>query len=219
MNARHNVRAKLREYARIRGIDGGGKPFDIQGETVDFSRKGLGLIVDRDLFVPGMVLSLDLPGKLSSSAVVQWTRGSVSERSIRVGLQLVNPAASFRFRMAACFLLAFALISQLSIARPRRFSRAPNGEHCTVGLADMKSVIQRTLGKYGFLSEDEKTFLTIQHERMSPEEYTRWLAGFFKDERKRNAAFAWYRYTFQERTDTGRSPAAMPSEALSSGTQ
>jgi len=218
MDARRNVRARLRGYARIRGADLGGIPFEVMGETVDFSRKGIGLIVDRDVFAPGMVLSLDLPGKLSSTAVVQWTSGA-SERSFRLGLRLINPAASFRFRVAACFLLAFALISQVSFSRPRASSRTFSRDRCTVSLADMKSAIRSTLGKYGYLSEDEKTFLSIQHERMAPEEYTRWLAGFYKDERKRNAAFAWYRDTVQATADTVRTTAAAQAERVAGGTQ
>ncbi len=136
MNTRRNVRARLEKCVRIAGTDDRGNPFELGGQTVDFSRRGLGLIVDSDVLVPGMVLSLEMPGKLASRAVVQWTRRESGECAARAGLRLIDPKPSLAFRLAACFLLSFALLTQISFSRPRSFSRAAAGERCTVGLAD-----------------------------------------------------------------------------------
>lgn len=221
MNSRRNVRASLHEYVRIRGTDRWGNPFDIQGESTDFSRKGLGLLVDRDIMSPGSVLTLDVPHKLRSNAVVQWARRDAREGFIRVGLRLVNPQASFRFRLAACFLLTMAIFSQVSMAKPRTFQRVPTAAHCTVGLAEMKTIIDSAFSKIGFLTEGERAFLKIQHERMPSEEYARWLGGFFRNEKKKAAAMAWYQNNYQAQDQAIRSAAeaVAGSESAMGGTQ
>ncbi len=219
MNARRNVRASLHECVRLNGTDRFGNPIELEGKSVDFSRKGIGLVLDQDLLAPGAVVSLNLPRKLHSRAVVQWSRRDAQDGKVRVGLQLINPEASVRFRFAACFLLAFALLSQVSLSRGRLFQRPATTSRCTMSLADMKSLIQNTVGKYGYLTDDEKTFLTIQHQRMAPADYSKWLDSFFNEERKRGAARAWYRDTFQAQDNAVMNAYAPQTEQVAGGAQ
>lgn len=95
-------------------------------------------------------------------------------------------------RLVICYLLATATLGQYAAAKPR-INRAPN-LHCEIGLADMKSMVDRALGSFGFATATEKAFLHLQHQRMSCEEYTRLFenSDFYRDEKKRKAVSAWH---------------------------
>lgn len=206
---RKNVRANLQALVRIRGTDALGRAVEILGESVDFSRKGLGLKVDRDLFVPGAQVTVDMPHRMVSDAVIQWKRAEAETGMVRVGLRLENPRTNLGFRIAASFLLAMALLSQVSYAKSRQVpQRAP--ARCTMGLADMKGMLQAALGDYYKLSSSEMAFVQVQHERMSHEEFVRAFeqADFFGDKRKTQAVVRWHRNHHQAAEAARPAPAS-----------
>ncbi len=220
MNGRRNVRANLRESVRLRGTDRWGNPFEIDGKSLDFSRKGLGLSIDKDIVAPGTVVSVDLPNKLKSSAVVQWIRRNGEEGQVRLGVLLTQPQTTLRFRLVAFGLLAIALLSQISFARNRNFTRSTGESRCTVSLNHLKSTIENNVGRFAVISENEKAFIHLQHQQMSCEQYTRDFekSGFFGDERKRSAAEQWHWMIYHAKDDAVRAGAIQNAEATLQGT-
>jgi hypothetical protein len=221
MNARRYIRANLNESVRIRGTDRWGNPFEIRGQSLDFSRKGLGLLVNQDVVAAGTVVSIDLPNKLHSSAVVQWVRRDENLECVRLGVHLVDPKATWRFRLVASVLLAFALLGQVSYARGRTVVRPGDTSRCTVSLNQMKNVIESKLGKMVLISESEKAFIHLQHQQSGCDRYTHDFekSGFFGDEKKRNATEEWHWHVYHSQDQAVRAAAVQGAEALLGGTR
>ena len=124
MNLRKNVRAKLHLQVVLAGTDREGKPFEIKGQSADFSRKGLGVILDRDVLSQGSLVAVSSESKFRSHAIVQWVRRDPDTGRVRVGLRLLEYRTSIGFKIAASFLLLFAFVSQATFAGQRDYSRA-----------------------------------------------------------------------------------------------
>src|SRR5206468_1750946 len=116
---RMNVRAALNTPVIIQGTDRAGKNFQIEGQSINFSRRGLGILVPRDLVAPGAVVSVTMPNKFRASGVVRWTRQGESTGQVRLGVQMLETKANLAVRIGASFLLCLALIGQMSFARSR----------------------------------------------------------------------------------------------------
>jgi hypothetical protein len=192
---RGNIRASLNATVVIQGTDRSGKSFKIQGEGVDFSRKGLGLLIPENVVTPGSVVSITVPKKLRTDAIVQWTRQDAETGKVRVGVCMINPQVRTGLRIVASILLCVALLGQISFAR----SRGPQAnKSCNMGLAQMKNILESKLGPWIPATENEKVFLHTQHQRMSCKEYTREYekSNFYADKNKRDAVsrFHWNEY-------------------------
>src|SRR6266487_3006306 len=107
---RRNIRASLNTTVVVQGTDRFGKSFQIQGEGVDFSRKGLGLLIAENVVVPGSVVAISIPNRLRTDAVVEWTRHDAETGKIRIGVRMINPQVRTGIRIAAAFLLCLALL-------------------------------------------------------------------------------------------------------------
>jgi hypothetical protein len=190
MDRRKNISASLNTEVKPQGTDRLERRFEVHGESIDFGRMGSGNVLDQDILEPGATISI--PNKLCSTAAVQWSRNDLKVGKFRVGLGLLGPRISLSFRILACCLLAMATIGQFAAAKSRA-NRVPN-TRCEIGLAEMKNMVDRTLGGFGFASETEKAFLHLQHQRMSCEEYTRFFekSDFYRDEKKRKAVSDWH---------------------------
>jgi hypothetical protein len=202
MDSRRNVRASLRVQVTLRGLDRAGLPFEVKGESVDFSRKGLGLLVDKNIVAADSMVCLSVPGRFQSGAIVQWTRPDPATGQSRLGLRLINPKVSTPLRLAASLLLCFALLAQISPARSRRIVRAVPRSSCVMSLADMKSAIAETLSQYALVSDTDKAFVHILHQHMTCEQYTRAYeeSDFYPDPRTRTAIANWH-WTVYHATD------------------
>jgi len=192
---RRNVRASLNSTVVLQGTDRAGKSFQIQGESVDFSRKGLGLMISENVVAPGSIVAITVPKKLRTDAVVEWTRQDAETGKIRIGVRMLNPQVRAGLRIAASFLLCVALLGQVSFAR----SRGPQAnKSCTMGLAQMKNILESKPGPWTRTTENGKVFLHTQHQRMSCKEYTRQYekSNFYADKNKRDAVsrFHWNEY-------------------------
>src|SRR5206468_5050680 len=97
MNLRTNVRAKLQLQVVLTGTDQKGNRFEITGHSADFSRKGLGVILDRDVLSQGSTVTVSSEGKLRSDAAVQWIRRDPVTGLFQVGLRLAAPRVSIGF--------------------------------------------------------------------------------------------------------------------------
>jgi hypothetical protein len=221
MDLRRNMRASLHMQVTLQGLDREGLPFEVKGETVDFSRKGLGLILERDVVAADSVVSVSVPGSLQSGAVVQWTRPDCVPGRSRVGLRLVNPKASFAFRLAASLLLCVALLGQVSQARSRKSLRAAPAGSCVMSLADMKYVIENTLSQYGFVSETDKAFVHVLHQHMTCEQYTKTYekSNFYPDMKTRNAIANWHWTVYHGKDEAVRAEAVRSADALLNSAQ
>jgi hypothetical protein len=192
---RRNIRASLNETVVLQGTDRSGKSFQIQGEGVDFSRKGLGLLIPENVVTPGSVVSISVAKKLRTDAIVQWTRQDAETGKVHVGVRMINPQVRTGLRIAASILLCVALLGQISFAR----SRGPQAnKSCNMGLAQMKSILESKLGPWTRATENEKVFLHAQHQHMSCKDYTREYekSNFYADKSKRDAVsrFHWNEY-------------------------
>lgn len=194
MDRRHNIRAGLHASVSMQGTDQWGKPFNNACKSVDFSRNGLGLLLPFDAVAPGTTVTINLGNKLHSNAVVQWTGQDEVSGQSRAGVRLINPKVSFGLRIVASVLLLLAAVTPLSIARGRNYPRARQTGSCVMSLAQMKDTISKTLGKYAALTESEKTFVHVQHQHMSCENYTKLYekSDFFSDPKKREALASWH---------------------------
>ena len=120
---RKNVRAKLHLPVVLTGTSREGKPFRIAGESSDFSRAGLGVILEQDVLTQGLLVTVSSGGRFRANATVQWIgRGRDTDR-IHVGLRVVEAKASIGLRIAASLLLSFAYLSQASFGQSRQFTR------------------------------------------------------------------------------------------------
>jgi len=203
---RSNVRTSLRTDARLTGTDERGNTFDIRCESTDFSRKGMGFILDRVIVARGASIALELPGCLKSKAKVQWVRFDPSLNRVRMGVRLDRPRASIRFRVAACILLFMAVLSQVSYPRARwSFLQPSPGKTCHVGAQQMKSVIDVALAQRGMITDAEKSFVRLQHEHLSCEEYTRLFerTNYYKSPGKREALTKWHWETYHSHEGNG----------------
>src|SRR6058998_2548998 len=108
MNARKNVRAKLQLQVVLTGTDLQGNRFEITGHSADFSRKGLGVILDKEVLSQGSRVTVSSEGKLRSDAAVQWIRRDPDTGLFHVGLRLLAPRESIGFKIATSLLLFFA---------------------------------------------------------------------------------------------------------------
>jgi len=144
---RRNVRAALNTQVIIQGVDRAGKNFQIEGQSIDFSRRGLGLLVPRDIVAPGAVVSVTMPNKFRTSGVVRWARQDGSTGQVRLGVQMLETRANLAVRIGASFLLCLALVGQISFARSRGAALRETNGHCTMSsLAQMKSSLQGKIG-------------------------------------------------------------------------
>ncbi len=84
------------------------------------------------------------------------------------------------------------ILEQAAIAKPRVSWTA--GPRCRISVTEMKSVIDRALGGLRYVTDSEKIFVHLQHERMSCEEYTRLFekSNFYSDAKQRNAISEWH---------------------------
>jgi hypothetical protein len=194
MDLRRNVRAPLRACITLQGNDRSGRPFEIQAASVDFSRRGLGLILDRDVFAAGSVVTARMPGKFHSRAVVQWSRPDPAHGRVRVGLSLLDPQASRTVRLVACALLCLALCAQISLGRSRSFSRPIPSRTCTVSLERMRAVLESGLKTVALVTESDKAFVHIQHQHSSCADYTRLFekSRFYRNPEKDRAVARWH---------------------------
>lgn len=222
LEGRSNVRANLRTGACLRGTDKWGKPFDIQCESTDYSRKGMGLILDRVTLARGAVVSIEFPKRLKASAVVQWVQFDSALNRERVGVRLVNPRTSLSFKIAACILISMAVLSEAAAAKPRwSFVQPSSAVRCNVGAQEMRKVIDIALAQPGMITEAEKAFVREQHERRSCEDYTRLFeeTNYYKSAGKREAMTKWHWETYHSHNEDGRGTAAQGAEASQSGGQ
>lgn len=220
MNLRNNVRANLHVRVTLQGTDRLGMPFQVSGESVDFSRKGLGIVLDQDIIAPGSIISVSSAGKFRSDAAVQWVAPDSETGQTRLGLRLLEPKANIIFKTAAAVLLSLAVLGQVSFARSRAFSRrATASQSCVVSLEQMKIRLDKALNNYMHLTGSEKAFIHVQHQHMGCDEYTRQfeISGFFRDAKKREAMASWH-WKYYHSNDPGtRIEAVMQSETALGG--
>jgi hypothetical protein len=219
-NRRRNVRANLHTGARLSGTDKWGKPFDVWGESTDVSRKGLGLSLDWVIVAPGADISVELPGRLRANAMVQWVRFDAASKRVRMGVRLVNPRTSLRFRIAAGILLVTSLLTQLSVAKSRwGFLQPAPAPRCNVGAHTMKSLIDVALAQPNMITEPEKTFVRTQHDHMSCEDYTRLFerSNYYKSPGKRDAMTKWHWQVFHSHEEGSQGAASRAAEAAGDG--
>jgi hypothetical protein len=194
MDSRRHIRAKLRALVSLRGTDRRGMPFEIQGRTVDFSRRGVGLVIDADVIAPGAFVFVDVPKRFNCRAVVQWTRLEPGGQ-VRIGLRLLHYQAGIGLRVAASALLCVALAGQIGMGRSRAANRGrqAGSSSCTVSLERMKGMVGSALIGVAYVSDSDKAFLHIQHERLGCEEYTRiFEKSDFFDPKIRAALAQWH---------------------------
>jgi len=216
--SRRNVRAALNTQVIIQGADRSGKSFQITGESVDFSRRGIGLVVPQDLVAPGTVVSLSMPDRFRANAVVQWVRKDESTGQVRLGARMLDTKVSVGLRIAASFLLCLALLGQISFARSRGAAGQANSA-CTMSLARMKSVLESRLGQQVEVTDAEKTFVHLQHERISCAEYTKAYekSNFHADKTKRSAVARWHWNQYHADDATIRDAAIESAQSIQAG--
>ncbi len=122
-NLRKNVRANIHIPLILRGTDREGRPFSILGRSMDFSRKGLGVLLDRDIVMPGSVLSVSSEHGFKSNATVQWISRDKATDLYHIGLRLIEPKTTVLIKIAASVILLWAFMHQLSFAGSREFAR------------------------------------------------------------------------------------------------
>ncbi len=206
VDSRRNVRVNLHAHVILQGTDRFGKPFQVQGESVDFSRKGLGLLVPENLVGPGSVVTLSVPKKFRGDAVVQWTRHDAETGKVRVGCSMISPKATLFFRIVASLLLCVAFAGQVSFARSRH---AQANSSCTMGLARMKSILEGKFGEWTTTTNSEKTFIHIMHQQRSCDEYTRLYekSNFYGDQNKCAAVSRWHWNHYHAKDESTRTAA------------
>ncbi len=221
MDLRRNVRARLHMRVTVSGTDAQGRPFEIQGRSLDFSRKGLGLMLDGNGLSPGAVVSLRAPGHVESGAVVQWIHPGPSAGSTRAGLRLINPRASLPFRIAASILLCLALLGQVSLARSRSYARAAEARSCVMNLAQMKGILEQALSRYAVVSDTDKAFVHILHQHMTCEQYTQTYekSSFYPDPKTRAAIANWHWTVYHAQDKAVRATAIQSVEGSLNGAQ
>src|SRR5262249_44627182 len=105
---RRNVRAQLNVPVVLSGTDREGNPFKVSGQSRDFSRTGLAVVLERDLVAIGSVVTITNAGRFQGIATVQWVGRDAETGLAKVGLKLVQSKTSFGLKIAAGLLLFFA---------------------------------------------------------------------------------------------------------------
>ncbi len=218
LDLRRNVRTSLNAPVIIQGTDRSGKSFQIQGESVDFSRRGLGLMIPEDLVAPGTMVSVTVPSKFSSNGVVQWSQNENSTGRVRLGVRMLEFKASVGVRIAASFLLCLALLGQISFARSRGAAGYQANTACTMSMARMKSVLESTLGQWAVVKDSEKAFVHVQHQQLSCQQYTKAYekSKFYAEKSKRAAVSRWHWNQYHSK-DAGTRAAAIESAEATLG--
>ena len=198
-NSRRNLRANLHLPVRVVGTDRLGRPVDIQGESLNLSRRGLGILLNQDLLARGSVISVYLPKKIRSNAIVQWVKPEEPSGKVQVGVRLIHSRTNVAFRLVIGLLVMVSLLAQMSAAKPRKASSVrPASAGCAIGMKRMQGMFARNLAKLGGVTEGDRAFVHIQHQQMSCEEYTkRYEKSNFQPDGKRRSAVAkwhWERY-------------------------
>jgi hypothetical protein len=222
MELRRNVRANLRARITVRGMDPQGRPFVAEGQSIDFSRRGLGILLQGNVVMPGSIVAVERRGSFASEAVVRWCKPAEGPGETRVGLQLLHPRLTLIARVAAAVLLIFAFVGQVSFARWRGHSRPANSPaSCNVSLARMKEVLESRLHHGILVTEAEKTFLHIQHRESGCDEYTRLFenSDFYRDPKKRKAIADWHWNTYHAEDPSVREAAVRHLEPTVAGTE
>jgi hypothetical protein len=217
---RRNVRATLSTQVIIRGTDRAGKNFQIEGESIDFSRRGLGLLVPRDVVAPGAVVSVTMPNKFRTSGVVRWTRQDESTGQIRLGVQMLETRANLAVRLGASLLLCLALIGEISFARSRGAALREANGHCSMSsLTQMKSSLQGKIGSWVNVTDSEKAFVHKQHQQITCSEYTKAYekSGSYSDKNKRAAVSRWHWNQYHSKDDAIRTAAIESAQSTSAG--
>jgi len=149
--------------------------------------------------------------------VVQWVRYEATSKRVRMGVHLVNPRTSMQFRIAASIMLTTALLTQLSFARSRWsfILPSPPAPECKVGAQQMKTFIDIALAQPGMITDTEKTFVRLQHEQMSCEDYTRLFeqTNYYKSPGKREALTKWHWDTYHSHEGSGHGTPSHRAEA------
>jgi len=218
--SRKNVRATLNTRVIIQGTDRAGKNFQIEGQGIDFSRRGLGLLVPIDIVAPGAVVSVTMSNKFRISGVVRWTRPDESTGQVRLGVQMLETRANLAVRIGASLLLCLALVGQISFARSRGASLREANGHCTMsGLAQMKTSLQGKIGGWVDVTDGEKAFVHKQHRQISCSEYTKAYekSGFYTDKGKRAAVSRWHWNQYHSKDDAIRTGAIESAQSTSAG--
>jgi hypothetical protein len=215
MDSRRNVRAGLRTHVTVQGTDRDGKPFQLDGESVDFSRKGIGVYIAENLVSPGSVVSVSIPRRFEGRAEVRWSCPS-EQGKVRVGLSLLSFQASMGLRVVACFLLCVAMVCQIGYSRSRASRRGQAAYACTMSLSRMKAVLENAFSGFTIVSESDKAFLHVQHARLGCEEYTRFYeqSGFTRNEKTRAAIARWHWEVYHSSDDSVRADAIHEAEGL-----
>ena len=122
---------------------------------------------------------------------------------------------SLAFRFASSMLLCMVVLGQMGFARSPLLGHPAHRSRCTMGLSEMKEILERTLGKYAVVSESDKAFVHLQHQHMSCKEYTRQYekSDFFSDPRIRAAIANWHWNTYHSEESAARSAAIESVEA------
>ncbi len=193
---RRHIRTSLACEARLIGTDSRGRAFFVGGQSVDYSRNGLGLVVNRNVVSAGALVSVELPRRLNACAVVQWVAVDAARKKVRLGVRLVNPRSSLRFRILSCVLILWAALSQAAAGKTRwGFVQPSTPARCKVGAQQMMKVIDAVLTQPQMITEAEKEFVRVQHEHLSCNDYTRLFeqSNYFKSPGKREAMIKWHR--------------------------
>lgn len=214
---RRNVRAALTGEARISGTDSRGRAFFVGAQSVDYSRNGLGLIVNRNVVSPGTAVAVELPRRLSAQAIVQWVAAEGRGKKARIGIRLVNPRSSLRFRIFSCMLILLAGLSQAAAAGKTRwgFTQPSTTARCKVGAQQMMRVIDAVLAQQQMITEAEKEFVRVQHEHLSCSDYTRLFeqSNYYKSPGKRDAMIKWHREVYHSQSESGAERTPQGAEA------
>jgi hypothetical protein len=215
MDLRRNARAALHACISLQGKDRSGKPFQIQGESIDFSRRGIGVALRRDWMAPGSVVSISVPKRFQGKASVQWSSTDADGKT-RVGLRLLKFKASIGLRLVASLLLCLAVIGQIGYSRSRFPGRKQKAaSSCTVSLDRMKSVLERALNGYALINKGDKAFLLVQHQRLGCFEYSNLYenSNFYPDPKTRTALANWHWTVYHSKDDRVREAAIHEIEA------
>jgi hypothetical protein len=133
MNLRKNIRANLNVQVVMMGTSHEGLPYKVHGTSTDFSRKGCGVLLDRNYATPGSVVTLLYGNKFQSKAEVRWVRPDPESGGYRVGFRLIHPQLSAGFKIAASLLLCWTFLSQPSLSRASSISEGfPSGRSGTI---------------------------------------------------------------------------------------
>lgn len=221
LNRRRNIRATIQRRVVVRGLDAKGNPIERSGLSVDFSRRGLGLVIEGAGLRADSHVSVSVPGRFHSRARVKWVVEASASGANRVGVELLDPAISHGLRVAAGFLLVLALAANLSYSRTRVGWRSQVRAGCAVTVEQMKARIAEVLGPLALVGPSERAFVHVQHEHMGCDGYTMAYehTGFFGDARKSEAVAKWHWQTYHSQDEAVRETAVQGIESSLAGSQ